>query len=194
MKKKLKIKNETKELTLDETLKQFEKFIYHISQRYKQYEFDEMVQVANLATVKAYKKYDISKNIEFSTYLGVVITNDLNYYHRQAKKHNKNISLNEPVNIESNNDHNLELMELIKGNENVEDSIEKIIEKEELKKLVNKLDFKEKKIIYGLFYKERTQYEVGKQLGITQPQVSRMKNKILVKLNMQLMSNGKVDF
>ena len=48
-----------------------------------------------------------------------------------------------------------------------------LVDKITLSEIINKLDEKEKKVIHLRFYKEQTQSQVGKILGITQVQVSR---------------------
>ena len=54
-----------------------------------------------------------------------------------------------------------------------------IITKLTLKDLISSLNKREKEIILLRFYKDKTQTEVAKILGITQVQVSRLERKIL---------------
>lgn len=55
-----------------------------------------------------------------------------------------------------------------------------------LNNIINELDEREKKIILLRFYKEQTQSQVGKILGITQVQVSRIEKKVLDKMRTKL--------
>lgn len=57
-----------------------------------------------------------------------------------------------------------------------------------IKKLISELDNKEKEIILLRYYKQRTQVEVSKILGITQVQVSRIERKVLEKMRKKLIS------
>ncbi len=57
-----------------------------------------------------------------------------------------------------------------------------------VKALIDELDKKEKEIIMLRFYKEKTQTQVAKILGITQVQVSRIERKVLDKMKMKLTS------
>ncbi len=50
-----------------------------------------------------------------------------------------------------------------------------------LKELLTSLD-KERKLIYLRYFAEKTQTQVGKEMGISQVQVSRMEKKILKNL------------
>lgn len=56
-----------------------------------------------------------------------------------------------------------------------EDMINKIV----LKDLINSLDEREKKIIVLRYYRDKTQSEIAKLLGVSQVQISRIENKVL---------------
>ena len=56
---------------------------------------------------------------------------------------------------------------------------EQITNKIVLKQLINELKDRDKELILLRFYKEKTQTEVAKILGISQVQVSRLEKKIL---------------
>lgn len=55
-----------------------------------------------------------------------------------------------------------------------------------IKKLINELDDKEKEIIMLRYYKQKTQMQVSKILGITQVQVSRIERKVLDNMKRKL--------
>ena len=57
-----------------------------------------------------------------------------------------------------------------------------------IKKLIGELDDKEKEIIMLRYYKQKTQMQVSKILGITQVQVSRIERKVLEKMKRKLIS------
>lgn len=57
-----------------------------------------------------------------------------------------------------------------------------------VKKLIEELDDREKEIILLRFYKDKTQSQVSKILGITQVQVSRLERKILNNMKTKLSS------
>lgn len=61
-----------------------------------------------------------------------------------------------------------------------------LVDKITLSEIINKLDEKEKKVILLRFYKEQTQSQVGKILGITQVQVSRIEKRVLEKMKLKL--------
>ena len=57
-----------------------------------------------------------------------------------------------------------------------------------VKELINGLETRDKEVIMLRFYKEKTQAQVAKILGITQVQVSRIERKILSNMRLKLSS------
>lgn len=86
---------------------------------------------------------------------------------------------------DSNNsdDKGIDLINKIPAQENEESSI---VDKITINELINELAPKERQIIVLRFYKNKTQSEVGKMLGISQVQVSRIEKNILSKMRMSL--------
>lgn len=62
----------------------------------------------------------------------------------------------------------------------------KIINNMALNQVIKELNSREKQIIILRFYKDKTQTEVGKLLGISQVQVSRMEKSVLEKMKQRL--------
>ena len=83
----------------------------------------------------------------------------------------------------NNGDNGIGLIEKISTGENVE---ENIINKIALNQALAELSSKDKQIIMLRFYKEKTQSEVAKILGVSQVQVSRTERKILGKMKLLL--------
>ncbi len=77
----------------------------------------------------------------------------------------------------------ISLLETLSDNQNEE---EIITNKLTIKELLEGLEAREREIILLRFYKEKTQSEVAKILGITQVQVSRTERKILEKMRKKL--------
>ena len=69
---------------------------------------------------------------------------------------------------------------------NGKDEGELIANKLTVKALIEELEDREKEIIMLRFYKEKTQTQVAKILGITQVQVSRIERKVLNKMRVKL--------
>ncbi len=86
-------------------------------------------------------------------------------------------------NSKSNND--LTLIDTLSTNK---DEANLITNKIAVQKMIEKLNDREKKIILLRFYKDKTQSEVAKILGVSQVQVSRIEKKILEGMKRELVS------
>ena len=85
----------------------------------------------------------------------------------------------------NNDDKDINLLDRISSNKDEE---EILTNKIAINELIKDLDKREQKIILLRFFKEKTQSEVSKILGITQVQVSRIERKILNNMKMKLIS------
>lgn len=83
------------------------------------------------------------------------------------------VSLYEPVN--DGDDKTQTLIDKIPSNFTEDDYVDKLF----LKKLISNLTPREQQIIHLRYFKDKTQGEVAKILGVSQVQVSRLENKIL---------------
>ena len=94
-----------------------------------------------------------------------------------------NNTVNSIYSVEGANDDERMLLEKISDNK---DEYSNLIDKITLNELINNLDEREKKVVLLRYYKEQTQDQVGKILGITQVQVSRIEKKVLDKMRLKL--------
>ena len=94
-------------------------------------------------------------------------------------------SIDSFVGTEDKDGNRMKLYEKISSGRNEEDIItNKIV----VKQLINELGDRDKEIILLRFFKEKTQTEVAKMLGISQVQVSRIERKILNNMKVKLTS------
>jgi RNA polymerase sporulation-specific sigma factor len=91
------------------------------------------------------------------------------------------ISLSEPID-DKDGDKSSELADRIPSDEREEDMVDKIL----LKSMIEKLPPREKKIIIMRYYRDNTQSEIAKELGVSQVQVSRIENKIINQFKAQI--------
>ncbi len=85
--------------------------------------------------------------------------------------------------VEGNDADERMLIEKIKDEK---DDYKNLVDKITINELIENLEEKEKKVVILRFYKEQTQSQVGKVLGITQVQVSRIEKKVLEKMRLKL--------
>lgn len=85
-----------------------------------------------------------------------------------------------PVSLyeKSDEEHSQSVLDKLASKENIEDDIDRIV----LKDAIATLDDREKKIVALRYYRDKTQSEVARVLGVSQVQVSRLENKIIEKL------------
>ncbi len=74
-----------------------------------------------------------------------------------------------------------ELMDKIKAEDNEDGLVDKI----HLFSIIQNLNERERKIVVLRYFRDKTQSEIAKSLGISQVQVSRLENKILEKIRLE---------
>ena len=61
-------------------------------------------------------------------------------------------------------------------------SVENMLDKLALREMIKKLSKREKQVIIMRYYLDKTQSEIAKELGVSQVQISRIENKVLLEL------------
>lgn len=144
---------------------------------------EDLISIGTIGLMKAVNSYNLSKNIKLATYASRCIENEILMYLRKNSKTKTEVSIDEPINIDS--DGNDLLLEDILGTDN--DSIFKSVEDSDNKKVLIKaiknLNKREKMIMqlrYGFGgIEELTQKEVADKLGISQSYISRIEKKVI---------------
>lgn len=231
--KYIKLAQENNEEAMEILIKNNSGLIWNIVKRFvgRGYELEDLYQIGSIGLIKAIKRFDITLEVQLSTYAVPYIMGEIKRFirddgiikvSRQTKelaikiKHIQkeyldkvgeeisitkiseilNISKEEvAAAIESNNTvdsiYSVEgssedermLMEKIADNK---DEYNTLVNKITINELINNLDEREKKVVLLRYYKEQTQAQVGKTLGITQVQVSRIEKRLLEKMRTKL--------
>ena len=88
-----------------------------------------------------------------------------------------------PVSIYAESDEDgLTLADKLSSKESGDDYIEKLV----LRDIIENLDERDKKIILLRYYRDKTQSEIAKELGVSQVQVSRLEAKLLERIKKEL--------
>ena len=103
------------------------------------------------------------------------------------ESHNNVDSLENTAYTNHKDGNTINLIEKLSNNSNQE---ELITNKLAITQMINNLEMRDKEIILLRYYKEKTQSQVAKILGITQVQVSRIERKILNKMKKGLEERG----
>ena len=133
---------------------------------------EDLISIGTIGLMKAINSYNLEKNIKLATYASRCIENEILMYLRKNNKIKTEISIDEPINTDSEGN-DLSLADIL-GTDN--DSIFKSIEENDNKKVllcaIKKLNNREKMIMqlrYGFDgVEELTQKEVADKLGISQ--------------------------
>ena len=139
---------------------------------------EDLISIGTIGLMKAINSFNVEKNIKLATYASRCIENEILMYLRKNNKIKTEVSIDEPINTDSEGN-DLSLADIL-GTDN--DSIFKSVEDSDNKKVlevaIKKLDDREKTIMqlrYGFNgYDELTQKEVADKLGISQSYISRI--------------------
>ena len=162
---------------------EYEAMMYSILKKYGLYnKREDYIDICYIGYTKALKKYDSSKS-KPATYIYKCIENELLQCLRKEnaiKRQREESSINY---IYDENGHTLE--DLISNDVDIENDFIKKEQNKELYNSIKNLTKREQYIIksfFGLNCEAKTQFEIGERLGITQTQVSRLKDRILLKM------------
>ncbi|MBQ7466506.1 MAG: RNA polymerase sporulation sigma factor SigK [Clostridia bacterium] len=151
---------------------------------------EDLISIGTIGLIKAVSSFDGEKKIKMATYASRCIENEILMHLRKSTKQKKEVSLEEPINTDS--DGNELTISDVLGTESdiVGKDIENQEEKDVLKIAIDLLPERERVIMdmrYGLSKgKEMTQKEVADKLEISQSYISRLEKKILEKLKAEI--------
>jgi len=152
---------------------------------------EDLISIGTIGLMKAINSFNLDKNIKLATYASRCIENEILMYLRKNNKIKTEVSIDEPINTDSEGN-DLSLADIL-GTDN--DSIFKSVEDNDNKKVlevaIKKLEDREKTIMqlrYGFNgYDELTQKEVADKLGISQSYISRIEKKVINNLKKNFM-------
>ncbi len=186
--KLLELKENGDKYAKDKLIEHNLRLVVFLAKRYEntKVELEDLVSIGSIGLIKGINTYKRGKNIKLATYCSRCIDNEILMFLRKNKKTKTDISFEESLSFDS--DGNELHLEDILGTESdivtkpLEDEYDKKILKEELEKL----DGRDKEIMYlryGLDGKDGlTQKEVAKKLNISQSYISRIEKKVIKKL------------
>ncbi len=168
------------------------RLVAHIIKKYysNSVQQEDLISVGTIGLIKAINTFDPDKGTRLATYAARCIENEILMQFRAQKKNAQDISVNEPIDTDSEGNP-LTLMDIISTEDEI---VEDIYKMSMLKKLASEIekisDPREKSIIimrYGLDGgNAMTQLEVSKKLNISRSYVSRIEKKALKALRKAL--------
>ena len=172
------------------------RLVAHIVKKYDNLkeDADDLISIGTIGLIKGIDSYSPNKNVKLTTYVAKCAENEILMYFRSNKKNINNVSLNEPVGLDKDGNE-ITYEDVIK--ENNTEIIDDVFLKDNinlLKKYINVLNKREKKIIilrYGLLNEEeQTQKEIAKNLHISRSYVSRIEKRALIKMLREFIKNN----
>ena len=169
------------------------RLVVYIAKKFESPDVDieDLISIGSVGLIKAVNSFKSDKNIKIATYASKCIENEILMYLRKISKYKREISVGEPLNVDSEGNE-LNLTDLISDDKYVpQDDLDNRVEKQLLWNILNKLNPREKEIMimrYGLSGKdEMTQKEVANDLGISQSYISRLEKKILNRIRKEML-------
>lgn len=154
------------------------------------YDIEDLVSIGSIGLIKGINTYKIDKNIKLATYASRCISNEILMFIRKNKKRNNDVSFEEALTYDGEGNE-LHLEDIV-GTEDdvVYKEYERKVDIDLLKKEIEKLSERDKKIMimrYGLYNtNEYTQKEVATLLGISQSYISRIEKKVIKNIKYSL--------
>jgi RNA polymerase sporulation-specific sigma factor len=151
---------------------------------------EDLISIGTIGLIKAINTYKPDKNIKLATYASRCIENEILMFLRKTAPQRGEISIDEPLNTDW--DGNELLLSDVLGTDNdvIMRPIEDEVDRELLRRALDKLSKREKDIIMMRFGlngdKEKTQKEVADIMGISQSYISRLEKKIIVRLKREI--------
>ena len=150
------------------------------------YVLEDLISIGTIGLIKAVNTFRPDKNIKLATYASRCIENEILMHLRKVVKQKYEVSLDEPLNTDSEGNELCISDILCTDKDEVTGNMDKEDEFSNLKYVLDGLNEKEKEIMfmrYGLKGKsEMTQKQVADYFDISQSYISRIEKKILEKM------------
>ncbi|HET7577834.1 MAG TPA: RNA polymerase sporulation sigma factor SigE [Bacillales bacterium] len=147
---------------------------------------EDLISIGTIGLIKAVNTFNPEKKIKLATYASRCIENEILMYLRRNNKRRSEVSFDEPLNVDW--DGNELLLSDVLGTDDdiITRRLEDTVDKRLLKKALQSLNDREKKIMelrFGIAgEKEKTQKDVADMLGISQSYISRLEKRIIKRL------------
>lgn len=177
-----------KQLLIEHNLR----LVVYISRRFENtgVDLEDLISIGTIGLIKAIGTYRTDRNIKLATYASRCIENEILMHIRKISNLKNEVSLDEPINMDSEG--NELLLSDILGTEEdlvarpLEDDVDLLV----LRQALEELSPRERKIVVMRFglegCKELTQKEVAQQMGISQSYISRLEKRIMLRLRKEM--------
>ena len=165
------------------------RLVAHVCKKYAstKVEQDDLISIGTIGLIKGINSFEPTKNVKLSTYVSRCIDNEILMHLRATKKISAEVSLEDPIGKDKD-DNTVTLQDVLENSEkNIEDEVDlKIKIKKLYEKMKRVLKDREKLIIelrFGLDgNKPKTQNQIAEMMGISRSYVSRIETKAIRKI------------
>ncbi len=184
----LKMKNNNDNSARNELIEHNLRLVSHIIKKYyaNYDEQDDLISIGTIGLIKAIDSFDVEKGARLATYAGRCIENEILMHYRARKKDSNIISVNEPIDTDSEGNP-LTLIDIISVDDTICEDIDTKIKSRQLYNMIDNIENERDRSIiikrYGLYnQKEMTQNEIAKEMGISRSYVSRIEKRVIGEL------------
>ena len=167
------------------------RLVVHIIKKYyaNSSDQDDLISIGTIGLIKGINSFRPDKNVRLATYASRCIENEILMHFRSLKKSAQDISMNEPIETDSEGNPLL-LSDIISSEDTIVDDIYDKEAKFKLRRIINGIKNERDKTIITLRYginddKPLTQQEVADLLGISRSYVSRIETRVLADMRKQ---------
>lgn len=176
---------EAKNMLIEKNLR----LVAHVCKKYSSTKVsqEDLISIGTIGLIKGINSFKSEKNVKLSTYVSRCIDNEILMYLRSTKKLNAEVSLEDPIGKDKD-DNTVCLQDVLENSErNIEDEIDlKFKMKKLYEKMKSVLKDREKTILelrFGLNGNHpKTQNQIAGMMGISRSYVSRIETKAIGKL------------
>lgn len=173
--------NEARKILVEKNLR----LVVYIAKKFENtnVNIEDLISIGTIGLMKAINSFDLDKNIKLATYASRCIENEILMHLRKVVKQKGEVSIDEPLNTDSEGNDLLLADILGTDSEQIFLKVEEINNRKKILNAINNLNEREKNIMnlrYGFGGREElTQKEVAKKLGISQSYISRIEKKVI---------------
>ena len=148
------------------------------------HEQEDLISIGTIGLIKAVDTFDSRKGSRLATYASRCIENEILMHLRAAKKTERDVSLSEPIDTDSEG-HPLTLMDVLAKEDTILEDLDTKIKLQRLDGYLEELEEREQTVLrlrYGLAGEPLAQWQVAQRLGISRSYVSRLETRALNQL------------
>ncbi len=147
------------------------RLVAHVCKKYANtnVDQDDLISIGTIGLIKGINSFKIDKNVKLSTYVSRCIENEVLMFFRSSKKVNAEVSLEEPIGKDKD-DNTINLQDILENSErNIEDEVDLKIKVKKLYETIKRVLKDREKLIIELRFgldgkKPKTQKQIAKML------------------------------